>query len=75
MTETRIETQTRIERHNANVVGDVAEAGGCGLRNLQHGTTCGLAFGHSGPCDFLPPEDVPEALAAEGIDLEASQPI
>lgn len=69
MTEARIETHGRIETHNANVVDDVAEAGGCGLRNLQHGTTCGLAFGHIGPCDFLPPGDVAGALAAEGIDV------
>jgi hypothetical protein len=69
MTESSSETHGRRETHNANVVDDVADAGGCGLRNLQHGTTCGLAFGHTGPCDFLPPVDVPGALAAEGIDL------
>jgi len=69
MTEPHGETHDRRESHNANVVDDVAEAGGCGLRNLQHGTTCGLAFGHTGPCDFLPQGDVAGALADEGIDL------
>jgi hypothetical protein len=69
MTESGSETHGRRETHNANVVDDVAEAGGCGLRNLQHGTTCVLAFGHTGPCDFLPQADVPAALAAEGTDL------
>jgi hypothetical protein len=62
-------TDARIEIHNTNVVDDVAEAGGCGLRNLQDGDTCGLASGHGGPCEFLAPEDVAEALATKGIDL------
>jgi hypothetical protein len=62
-------TEGRTEIHNANIVSDVAEAGGCGLKNLENGATCGLAFGHDGPCDFMAPRDVPAALADKGIDL------
>jgi hypothetical protein len=59
----------RLEIHNANTVNDVASAGGCGLKNLQNGATCGLEFGHDGPCNFIPPEDVVGALAAKGIEV------
>ena len=59
----------RTEIHNANVVTDVAEAGGCGLRNLQNGATCGLAAHHDGPCDFMAPHEVPDALADKGVRL------
>jgi hypothetical protein len=66
-------TESRNDIHNANIVRDVAEAGGCGLKNLQSGATCGLVSGHKGPCDFLTPSDVPGALAANGIDLESNR--
>ena len=59
----------RHEIHNANVVSNVAEAGGCGIKNLQTGATCGLEFGHREPCKFMPPEEVPDALAAKGIRM------
>ena len=58
--------ESRSEIHNANIVRDVAEAGGCGLKNLQTGATCGLEFGHLGPCDFMAPSDVPGADMAPG---------
>jgi hypothetical protein len=64
-------TESRNELHNANIVRDVAEAGGCGLKNLQSGATCGLESGHHGPCDFMTPSEVPAALAAKGIDLKS----
>ena len=63
-------SEPRTEFHNANIVSDVAEAGGCGLKNLQNGSTCGLPAHHDGPCDFIPPQAVPHALAEKGIDLE-----
>ena len=44
----------RIDIHNANVVDDVARAGGCGLENLPNGLVCGLPAVHNGPCDFMP---------------------
>jgi hypothetical protein len=47
-------TNSRIETHNANIVDDVAQAGGCGLENLQDGKVCGYQAGHRGPCDFRP---------------------
>jgi hypothetical protein len=59
----------RTEIHNANIVSDVAAAGGCGLKNLQTGATCGLPARHDGPCDFIAPQAVPEALAEKGIEL------
>jgi hypothetical protein len=59
----------RTESHNANIVSDVAAAGGCGLKNLATGATCGLAARHAGPCDFIAPQAVPEALREKGIDL------
>jgi hypothetical protein len=62
--------QDRSESHNSNIVTDVAAAGGCGLKNLANGATCGLAAGHSGPCDFMAPDTVPGALRDKGIDLE-----
>jgi len=62
-------TEERHEIHNANIVSDVAEAGGCGIKNLQTGATCGLAFGHREPCNFIPSEDVPDALASKGIKI------
>jgi hypothetical protein len=63
-------SEPRTEFHNANIVSDVAEAGGCGLKNLQNGATCGLPAHHDGPCDFMAPQAVPDALAENGIDLE-----
>jgi hypothetical protein len=57
----------RAEIHNANVVTDVAEAGGCGLSNLQNGATCGLPAHHDGPCDFVAPHDVVDALAERDV--------
>jgi hypothetical protein len=62
-------TEQRHEIHNSNIVSDVAEAGGCGIKNLQTGATCGLEFGHHEPCKFMPPEDVVAALAAKGITV------
>jgi hypothetical protein len=62
-------SDARTEIHNANTVSDVAEAGGCGLKNLQTGATCGLPAHHGGPCNFMAPQAVPEALAEKGIDL------
>jgi hypothetical protein len=59
----------RTESHNPNIVSDVAAAGGCGLKNLTNGATCGLAAHHSGPCDFMAPQAVPAALLDKGIDL------
>jgi hypothetical protein len=63
----------RSENHNANIVSDVAAAGGCGLKNLTNGSTCGLAALHSGPCDFMAPDAVPAALHDEGINLEPAE--
>jgi hypothetical protein len=60
----------RSANHNSNIVSDVAAAGGCGLKNLSTGATCGLAARHAGPCDFMAPEAVPGALFDKGIDLE-----
>jgi hypothetical protein len=62
-------SEARTGIHNANIVSDVAEAGGCGLKNLQNGATCGLPAHHDGPCDFMAPHAVREALAEKGIDL------
>lgn len=70
-------TNSRIDTHNANVVDDIAEAGGCGLEYLQHGSVCGLSARHSGPCDFMPLATVrtTEGLAQTGaIALQASKP-
>lgn len=64
--------EDRSEEHNANIVSDVAAAGGCGLKNLTNGATCGLAAHHAGPCDFMAPEAVPAALHDKGIDLESN---
>jgi hypothetical protein len=61
--------QERSENHNSNIVSDVAAAGGCGLKNLTNGATCGLGAGHAGPCDFMAPQAVPQALHEKGIDL------
>jgi len=41
--------EPRAENHNSNIVSDVAAAGGCGLKNLTNGATCGLAAHHNGP--------------------------
>ena len=62
--------QDHSANHNSNIVSDVAAAGGCGLKNLANGATCGLAAHHGGPCDFMAPEAVPAALHAKGIDLK-----
>jgi hypothetical protein len=59
----------RADSHNPNIVGDVADAGGCGLKNLATGATCGLAAHHGGPCDFMAPQAVPESLHEHGIEL------
>jgi len=70
-------TNRRIEIHNANVVDDVAQAGGCGLENLQHGWVCGLLARHDGPCDFtpLPAVRTTKGLAQTGaIASRASKP-
>ena|GEM_PF-3269585 len=70
-------TNRRIETHNANIVDDVAQAGGCGLENLRNGTVCGLFAAHHGPCDFMPLATVrtTEGLAQTGaIALQASKP-
>jgi hypothetical protein len=64
----------RAERHNSNVVSDVAAAGGCGIKNLTNGATCGLAAGHHGPCDLMAPQAVPRALKEKGIDLKPPAP-
>lgn len=61
------------QSHNSNIVSDVAAAGGCGLKNLTNGATCGLAARHAGPCDFMAPQAVPEALHEKGIDLQTSE--
>jgi hypothetical protein len=63
------DTAKRIETHNANVVDGVAKAGGCGLQNLQDGEVCGREFGHGGPCGFVDPDDLGDALASHGIDV------
>lgn len=60
------------DSHNSNIVSDVAAAGGCGLKNLDNGATCGLAARHPGPCDFIAPQAVPAALLDKGIDLNAA---
>ena len=76
-THRRIETQIRIETHNANIVDDVAHAGGCGLENLQDGLVCGSPAGHNGPCDFMSLGAVrtSKGLAQTGaIALQASRP-
>ena len=76
-THRRIATQVRIETHNANIVRDVAGAGGCGLQNLQDGLVCGLSARHYGPCDFMPLATVRtiEGLAQTGaIALGSSKP-
>lgn len=65
--------EPRSEEHNSNIVSDVAAAGGCGLKNLSTGATCGLAARHSGPCDFMAPEAVPDALLDKGIDLKSPE--
>jgi len=70
-------TNRRIETHNANIVDDVAQAGGCGLENLRNRTVCGLFAAHHGPCDFMPLAAVrtTEGLAQTGaIALQASKP-
>jgi hypothetical protein len=64
----------RSENHNSNIVSDVAAAGGCGLKNLANGATCGLPARHSGPCDFMAPGAVPGALHDKGIDLQPGPP-
>lgn len=67
----------RIEIHNANIVDDVARAGGCGLENLPNGLVCGLPAVHNGPCDFMPLAAVrtTRGLAQTGaIALAASKP-
>ena len=63
----------RTESHNPNIVSDVAAAGGCGLKNLTNGATCGLAAHHNGPCDFMAPQAVPAALLDKGIDLKSPE--
>jgi hypothetical protein len=65
--------QDRSANHNSNIVSDVAAAGGCGLKNLDNGATCGLPARHSGPCDFMAPQAVPAALHDKGIDLKSSE--
>jgi hypothetical protein len=60
----------RSANHNPNIVTDVAAAGGCGLKNLTNGATCGLPARHRGPCDFMAPDAVPRALHEKGIDLQ-----
>jgi hypothetical protein len=70
-------TNRRMETHNANIVDDVAKAGGCGLENLQDGLVCGLSERHVGPCDFMPLRTVRtiDGLAQTGpIALPASKP-
>jgi hypothetical protein len=67
----------RIETHNANIVDDVAQAGGCGLENLQDGLVCGRFAHHEGPCDFMALATVRtiKGLAQTGaIALPASKP-
>jgi hypothetical protein len=64
----------RSENHNANIVSDVAVAGGCGLKNLANGATCGLRARHGGPCDFMAPGAVPRALHDRGIELRPEPP-
>ena len=63
----------RTDNHNANSVRNVAEAGGCGPKNLATGATCGLTARHPGPCDFMAPHAVPEALREKGIDLQSDE--
>jgi hypothetical protein len=63
----------RTDSHNTNIVSDVAEAGGCGLKNLSTGATCGLPARHAGPCDFMAPQAVPEALREKGIELQSGE--
>jgi hypothetical protein len=73
----RIDSQSRIDSHNANIVDDVAQAGGCGLENLQHGSVCGLVARHAGPCKFMSLRAVrtTRGLAQTGaIALQASKP-
>ena len=65
--------QESSENHNSNVVSDVAAAGGCGLKNLTNGATCGLEARHAGPCDFMAPRAVPQALHDKGIDLPSGE--
>jgi hypothetical protein len=70
-------TNRRIDTHNANVVDDVAHAGGCGLENLQRGSVCGLVARHIGPCDFMSLRKIrtTKGLAQTGaIALRASKP-
>ena len=62
-------TDKRIDTHNSNIVDGVAKAGGCGLKNLQDGDVCGREFGHVGPCSYVDPAEVADALASHGIDL------
>jgi hypothetical protein len=64
-----IDTHGRIATHNANVVYGVAKAGGCGLKNLRDGDVCGREFGHHGPCSYVDPAQVADALASKGIAL------
>jgi hypothetical protein len=65
--------QDRSDSHNSNIVSDVAAAGGCGLKNLATGATCGLGARHSGPCDFMAPHAVPDALHEKGIEMEPGE--
>ena len=77
MTNLRIETDGRIEIHNANVIDDVAQGGGGGLENLLSGLVCGLSAVHNGPCDYMPLEAArtTRGLAQTGaIALGASKP-
>jgi hypothetical protein len=70
-------TNRRIETHNANVIDDVARAGGCGLENLHDGSVCALPAVHRGPCNFKPLRAVrtTEGLAQTGaIASRASKP-
>jgi hypothetical protein len=60
------------DSHNSNIVSDVAAAGGCGLKNLATGATCGLEARHAGPCGFMAPQAVPAALLEKGIDVNAA---
>jgi hypothetical protein len=53
---------SRLESHNASMDQAVAEAGGCAQVHLPTGRTCALQHGHEGTCQFIPADQVADAL-------------
>jgi hypothetical protein len=54
----------RQDLHNPAVDEVVARAGACGEVHLPTGRTCTREYGHDGSCDFVPRDEVADALRA-----------